>query len=827
MALEPEKDDAVAFDAQSFAQAWLEPTYLADNQQTAPIWAESQLLRELLERGRRGVAPSPGELRDLRNAVLRQLPSLGLYRELSVLRQGPMGAAGKDDNKKVGIGGAIGLYVLVFPGEAKDNTGIKDLNDNVLGYELNSEWIAMRQKAVTEVFWQPDSTPAPKWVTVGQDYKTAYVLPLGKTAKDFAADLVDFDRKLKAYLLPILDKAEADARKKNDDKRQKAIGDLRKRLNKKDVYRFPYLYGYAEQPLMAGTTIALTLRLITEALKAAAVARWDEKRDDLGERPVKLVAKSVSIGKTPRGEDDRGRAFDVGTFLDVFRTADRIKDTVRKQSDANLNVNYNITYVNTVWISVFVIYRRKPYANPDVVRDIRKKQVTEPPLGKGVKVAFKATVEFVELWLVTLNMIDFVAGFLAKEFPDQLATYHALARSIFSTLVEPDPPSTKPPAIDWDRLIRFLTYDMSQKIKRSVLGATSEFTFYAYASDWMDQIFVALDIRDLGVELMTHYEIANEIIVDDKLRDTKLMQATFMAGDLTVERKRVTYDAVVAVFRDYYKKLLSASGAGAAQDLFSPAPLETTRLPDFDQSIQVMLGGDEVFVAAHPFYAQHIPAIISDINAQTSRGNPLNLRAGVGLSSAERTPGRRVPQNPTDEQRKANQKAHDGAIRAASATHKVLKSLERLHRRIELLIYKLENNDKKAHLAPDHRTALDDLGLMRLYAQARNNVGADKKGTFAANLLKMLNAVDVAGLTRSSDFDLIDYTGKKVVLESLVKKAEALAAQVAKDVGMDNYYFEVPYITQMPKWFKKVIDRYVKDQWPFGDAPEDDEKKKP
>lgn len=813
MAIELEKDDAVEFDSQSFAQAWIEPTYGSDGQQAAPIWADSQVLRELLDRGRRGTAPSSDELRFLRNAVLRQLPSLGLFRELTILRQGPMGASRKDD-KKVGIGGNVGLYVLVFPGEAKDNTGIKDLNDNVLGYELNSEWITLRQKAVAEVFWQVESVQPPKWITVGQDYKTAYILPMGKTPQDFATDLISFDKKLKAYLLPILDRAEADAKKNNDSKRQENIRDLRARLNKKDVYRFPYLYGYAVLPLQGGATIALTLRLITDALKAAATARWAEKRADLAQ--VKEVAKSVPIAKTPRGEDDRGRAFDSGTFLNVFKTADRIKTFVQKRTD--MNINYNITFVNTVWISVFIIYRRKPYANPDVVRDIRKKLVTKPTRREGYKVAFETTVECIELWLVTLNMIDFVAGFLLKEFPDLLGSYHTLALGIFSDLADPLSPSAKP-AVDWARLIKFLTYDMAQKTRRLVLGATSEFAFYAYSSDWMDQIFFAMDIRDLGVELMTHYEIVNEIVVDGKFSDDKLMRATFMAGDLTVDRKRATYDAVVSVFRDHYKKLLASSGASAAQELFSPAPLEGGRLPDFDQSIQVMLGGDEVFVAAHPFYAKYISSIVSALEAQSYGGLPLNLRTGVALSSAERKPGQHVAQNPSDEQRKNNQSAHDAAIRAASATHKVLKALERLYRRIDLLICKLEVNDKKARLAPNHRSDLDDLGLMKLYAQARQNSNDDKKGTFAAKLLKMLKTVDVAGLTSSSDFDLIDHSGKKIVLEGLVKKAEALAARVAKDVGKDNYYFEVPIVTQMPGWFKNALNRWADGKWPFLDDP--------
>jgi hypothetical protein len=304
MPLEPEGDDSVEFDVQSIDQGAVEPTYRSDDaRKAAPIWAQSQTLREVLDRGQRGEPLSEKELQGLRSAVLRQLPTLGLYRQLSLMRQGPMAAAGKRD-QDIGLGGNVGLYVLVFPGEAKDNTGIKDLNDKVLGYELNSEWIALRQKAVADIFWQKDATPPPKWITVGQDYKTAYILPVGKTAKDFADDLIAFDKKLKEYLLAILEKAEKDAKKKKDQNRLKAISDLRKRLNKKEVYRFPYIYGFSVLPLHDDKTISLTLRLVTEALKAAAVVRWAEKRDDLTQRPAKQTA---SVAPVPRHSAGPGR----------------------------------------------------------------------------------------------------------------------------------------------------------------------------------------------------------------------------------------------------------------------------------------------------------------------------------------------------------------------------------------------------------------------------------------------------------------------------------------------------------------------------------------
>lgn len=806
--LEPAPDDSVEFEAQGLAQPWVEPDYSSDDPQKAPpVWAESQKLREVLERGVAGQKPWKVELQGLRNAVRRQLPSLGLFERLSLLPQ----AQGQSQGAVAGIWNDIGLYVLVFPGEAKDNTGIKDLNDRVLGYELNSHWMARRQKAVREVFWHHDNVPAPKWITVGQDYKTAYILPVGKSAKDFAADLVTLDTKLKAYLLPILDEAEKKARDPKDQPRLKAIAELRKKLNKKAVYRFPYLYGFSFIPAYSDRTIILTLRLITEALKAAGMARWREKRDDLSQRPVKKLASGAVLPKTRRGEDDRGLTFDNRTFLALYKFADTIKDAIQAGAPS-IGVSYNVTYVNQVWLTVILKISRKPYANPDVVRDIRKKAVVEPKINAGLKLAFEATVEFMELWLTTINMIDYVAGFLNREFPDLLTRYHDLGLTILHDLNRPPPDHD----IDFRRLTKFLTHDISQKIVRSVLGTSSEFIFYAYASDWTDQVFFSMDIRDLGVELVTHYEVASEIIIDNSLAGTDLMRATFMSGDITVQRKRVTYDMAVTVLRNYYRKLLLGGGlAQSDQAVFKPVPLDAGRVPDFDQSVRVMLGGDEVFVAAHPAYAKYISNIVADMNAATFLDAPLNLRVGVAISSAKRESGQRKPGEPTRAQRRNNQDAHDAAITAASSTHKVLKALERQNRRIELLITKLINNKDKAKLAPDHQSDLDALGLTRLYAQVRQDNQTDPRGKRAAKLRTQIEKLDVRALATSDDFHLFDYNGNEVDLAALTKKANQLEAAVVKDVGRDNIYVEVPLVTQMPKWFKDILKRYHDGKWPF------------
>ena len=101
-----------------------------------------------------------------------------------------------------------------------------------------------------------------------------------------------------------------------------------------------------------------------------------------------------------------------------------------------------------------------------------------------------------ELWLVVLNVIDYVKDFLSGEFRTALARYHQDALTAYSNVL--DPPMG---AIDWPRLERVLTHDVRQTKRIAVLGTASEFQFYSYAADYRERIFFMMDIRDLGVVL--------------------------------------------------------------------------------------------------------------------------------------------------------------------------------------------------------------------------------------------------------------------------------------------------------------------------------------
>src|SRR5262249_26726397 len=146
-------------------------------------------------------------------------------------------------------------------------------------------------------------------------------------------------------------------------------------------------------------------------------------------------------------------------------------------------------------------------------------------------------------------------------------------------------------------------------------------------------------------------------------------------------------------------------------EAFGTALNQFEAMPSFDRSLRVMLGGDEIFVSAHPAYAMREAEIVKELDGQSFEGIPLNMRTAVVYSSAMHAPVKNSPG-----QRELNIEAHDQALMLASEAPEPLKKLERTHRRIERLIEKLEQSKdkKKNEKAPAHRKSLEALGMMRV-----------------------------------------------------------------------------------------------------------------
>jgi len=782
-------DTTVAYD-----QALIDPDYNAEYDEVSRVWLYAQEIRELMDR--RG-DPFDPDRKHLADAVLRQLQSLGLYREIKLAK-----AAAKASRKPQ----TLDLYVLLFPGEGRDNTGIKDLNDKVLGYKVNSGFIEKRQDAIPKFFWDRNRRTGPRYVTVGQDYKTASIVAYEKTRKDFAGDLVKLDAKLRQHLLDSLDEAEKDPA---DEKQIAEIKKLRKILRRNENYRFDFLFGTASiDPSKQPSEIDALFLLLTHALKGAGIARFVSKASGQRSTEARKIGGGTGTRADSKKLDTRGKAFDLAVYRRTTNAAEQINAFMTTPYNRDRPYDYINILVDAVWTFAFLYYRKVWFGNPDVIRDVRKKLLVKPVPKQGVKYTFKAQVELLELWLIALNELDFVKDFLLAEFRKELVTYHQLCYAAFTELH-----ANVSNPIDWDRLEKVLTHDLRLTRDRVLVqGTTSEYQFYAYAADNTQQIFFTMDVRDLGVEVVLWYETSNLIILEDKLQDIKMMEETFESTKPVNQRKRATYDAVVAVMRKYFDLLRKTHGRAAALKAFETGVQTAGFASDFNRCVQVMLGGDEVFVAAHPYFARYVSNIVCDLDKTTFKsdshgrdlGNrPLNMRVSVAYSSAKVVGGGPSSAGISPEQRLQNQLSHDRALRLGGSATSALKALERTHRRIERLIDLLEANEKKAKLAPPFTDRLTKLGLLHYYIQVQYAHTAALSMPRYEELLAALYSGDLVKAQGMKLVDLVDCDGNIVDARKLTSDAAALEAEVAKAVGRDNYHQDGPPVN--PKKALKVI----------------------
>jgi hypothetical protein len=771
----------------------LDPTYNTDGKagQLSPVWGYSERLREILDRNGQ---PKGRDRSELADALLRQLSTLGLYYE--IVREFGASATPTETPR------SIGLYVLLFPGEGKDNTGIKDLNDKILGYALNNQFIADRQKAVGEVFWQSETTLGPKFITVGADYKTAYVLAVDRTREDFAAALVTFDAKLVASLLPLLDAAEQEF--KDDQKRVKAIRDVRNAISK-NGYRFDFLYGVRlidtgnRERLSSAKALVRTFLLITEALKGAGVVRLLGKYK---KSYKKKVQKRIGLKPDPEKYDARGKGYEWRDFVRSAKNSGDIKEQIVTGKAGSVTVDFMNVYVNDVWTVAFFQSRRNVWvANPDVVRDVRKKLLEEPPLGKGYKIWFETQKYLLELWLVSLNIIDFVKDFLRKEFDKELLGYHDDCLAAFKEVKSETPTND----VKWSRLTRVLTRDLrNTSYPFPVLGSASEFQFFSYSSDHRARIFLSMDIRDLGVDLAFLYDYVLGELEMGRKKDVALMQTAFAATDVVNWLRREMFDAVRKAFLTYYGKLKGAANTRSAREAFGNADVADGLPSSFEDSLQLLMGGDEVFAAADPLYSAHLLEIIAALDAATLQGRPMNIRFGVAYSQAKRGPG----------QKRRNQESHDQAFRLSAGAAGSLKHWERMHRRIERYIEKLEDNEAKKKYAPGFAKSLDALGLMKMFARTQYG---DTRVITGPELIERLARWSTDNFWESpkrSDPELVDFKGNIIDAKKLKKDVAQLEKDVAAKVGKDNVHVDPPPIMKEPAWVGKIhkwLEKYYEE----------------
>ncbi|APE14003.1 hypothetical protein [Mycolicibacterium pallens] len=319
----------------------------ADSDCMAVVWPRSDALSKLLTERH---SPTDDDRDALEASLIMQLPTLYLYWQMNLFQQ--QMRSGATRNRQ------ISLYIILFPGEARDNTGIKDLNDNVIGQWWNGQYLQKRYDAVQAVF--DEHTPDGSAVAA-QSYKTAFVMTYARERKDFVAKLRDLDAALQAALIDILDQAAADT--STTQKQKAAIKKLRTVLDKSG-YRFDIFFGLRTLAPQGKSILTNVYLLVTEAMKGAAIARYAAKAPSLKTRAARQLAARAGISTDPKKLDPRGKAYDWNVYLRASNLAEIIKDAVVKGNIGGTVMELNAIYVNTVWTFAYLKYKNLFWGNP-------------------------------------------------------------------------------------------------------------------------------------------------------------------------------------------------------------------------------------------------------------------------------------------------------------------------------------------------------------------------------------------------------------------------------------------------------------------------------
>ena len=499
-------DEAAHFDPQGHGAG-------ADNTRLAAVWGRSDVLSKLLAQRD---PPDADDRLWLKASLIAQLPTLYLYWRMNrfhtALKRGT--ASSK----------TVSLYVLLFPGEARDNTGVKDLNEKVIGQWWNAQYQQRRFDAISRIF----DIPRDGFYVAAGTYKTAFIITFEKRRTDFVAKLALLDEALRLELLDVLKQAEID--KSTTQKQKGEIRKLRKVLRK--GYRFDIFFGLKILTPQDSSSLTNVYLLVTEALKGAALARYVAKANTLTTRSARQVAAMPRI--SPDKLDPRGKEYDWRVYIRASNLGEQIKTMMLKGKIPGATLELNPIYVDTVWTFAFIEYKNLFWGNSDTIRDVRKKRLEPAPKSKGnVTASFLVQKDLLELWLVILNMLDFVKRFKSEEFDNKVKNYHTRAERAFIEL------DTKYQVIDWDNLQFVLTHDIRQADPIAVIDTASEFQFYSTVSNYPQRIFFSMDVRDMGVELMLSLEKSNREVGFQRYNDVDLMQATFRADDPIDTRRQV------------------------------------------------------------------------------------------------------------------------------------------------------------------------------------------------------------------------------------------------------------------------------------------------
>ncbi len=492
--------------------------------------------------------------------------------------------------------GAKTVLSVLVPGGGE--TGIKAMNDDMIGYSMNSgTLIPARNRIISDAFSRQG------FEIVDQGYKMTTLtttMPAEQTAGKIRLALVEIDQGMKPLLIKALgdgiahvtfEKSQLPPKDPNYpvlETRISKMTALRTKIAGNENFHYDFQVGESE---IAGAgpgqkpDYSAVLAAEMDASKAAIMAR----------------DKTVESGRT-EGTDQRAMVYSKATFITFCKETVALK---AKLAGAELPYEGRM-------VRVFIADQ----INHDLLRSIRKQSYKEKLSGKQPDI-----LKDLGQYITRVNSFDYVKQFTGDEVGNQGAEVTETA-ALIKKLQSGEP----------------IDHDTAQKIDQVLRGtngiaqqdAGSEAQYFAKAAKLQNRIVLNADIKDMGLDLFDGYAKTMDNVGSGKT--SNLDAASASASDPIVEFKRHASEDFVR----YYKTELMTKARKIA------TPREDGRVLldalDLEAEPVLLLGGDEVTVSLGSVFEELglVPEIVAKLtDPKVANARVAVTRTGAGDGAAE------------------------------------------------------------------------------------------------------------------------------------------------------------------------------------------------
>ena len=451
------------------------------------------------------------------------------------------------------------VITMVIPGGG--GTGVKTLNDKLVGYAINSSKIIPgRNAALHDAFHA-------KFSIVEQTYKSTTMIAKDQspveTREALTSGLAMVDPAVQRVLVAGLKEGLAFWQKQPGDEAKQRVASIKHTLA--DVQQGGFVFdvqvGVAE---VAAEGVAGALGAKMNATKAASMGRSQGRERDDGHDGA---------------SDARITAFDQAAFFAFCREG---VELAGRLADKTLTIDRRK-------VALFLRDRGSLVPNRDVLRDVRKAKIKPDELANDdERESFAAFGRYID----HINAFDYFKGFTADELDaGNVDARIAQARGVRDALKARR-------ALAQEEVTSLKTVLSTDTNRNPVAeqGTASEAGFFNATRKAANRIVFNMDIIDLGLDGMAGYARTMHGVAGGQ----DLNRASNSASDGLIEFKRAAFAKVRVIYTQFI--------ARAVADKPALAPT----LAKEDEPI-MLLGGDELTLSVHGALEPYVPEMVAEM----------------------------------------------------------------------------------------------------------------------------------------------------------------------------------------------------------------------